>query len=130
MVDFKENVCVRCCSALGCKLREEILLDFMIIGVVVGFYHWCVSQRLRECHRKPRGQEGNTNADNILRRNFHKHAQDVGSAFDSSQSCLHSCWDRYQSQWANQPKSGNLLPLYNCSCCYIGNCCSQYLQTG
>lgn len=34
---FKENVCVRSCSALGRKLRQEILLVLMMIGVVVGF---------------------------------------------------------------------------------------------
>jgi len=37
MAGFKENVCVRCCSALGRKLRQEILLVLMMIGVVVGF---------------------------------------------------------------------------------------------
>ena len=37
MAGFKENVCVRSCSALGRKLRQEILLVLMMIGVVVGF---------------------------------------------------------------------------------------------
>lgn len=37
MAGFKENVCFRCCSALGRKLRPEILLVLMMIGVVVGF---------------------------------------------------------------------------------------------
>ena len=37
MARFKKNVCVRCCSAFGRKLGQEILLVLMMIGVVVGF---------------------------------------------------------------------------------------------
>lgn len=37
MARFKKNVCVRCRSAFGRKLGQEILLVLMMIGVVVGF---------------------------------------------------------------------------------------------
>ena len=37
MPGFKENFCVRCCVAFGLKLRQDILLVLMMIGVVVGF---------------------------------------------------------------------------------------------
>ena len=37
MPGFKENFCVRCCVAFGLKLRQDILLVLMMIGIVVGF---------------------------------------------------------------------------------------------
>ena len=37
MPGFKENVCARCCIAFGRKLRQDVLLVLMVIGVVVGF---------------------------------------------------------------------------------------------
>lgn len=37
MPGFKENVSARCCIAFGRKLRQDILLVLMMIGVVVGF---------------------------------------------------------------------------------------------
>lgn len=37
MPGFKESFCTRCCVAFGLKLRQDILLVLMMIGVVVGF---------------------------------------------------------------------------------------------
>ena len=37
MPGFKDNACTRCCIALGRKLRQDILLVLMMIGVVAGF---------------------------------------------------------------------------------------------
>ena len=37
MPGLKDNFCARCCVAFGLKLRQDILLVLMMIGVVVGF---------------------------------------------------------------------------------------------